>query len=173
MVSGSTVEREAPPRTLPAVGRLLDDPALAAPIARWGRPLVADLLREELGALREEILGGGRQEAPGDPAALAARVDARASRLLAPSPRAVINATGIVAHTNLGRSILSREAAARVAEAATAYLDLEYDLGTGRRGDRGEHLAPLLARLFPGHGSIVVNNNAAAIFLALSALAKG
>jgi L-seryl-tRNA(Ser) seleniumtransferase len=85
----------------------------------------------------------------------------------------VINATGVVAHTNLGRSILSQAAARRVADAAAGYLDLEYDLKTGERGDRMAHLDGPLQRLFPGHSSMAVNNNAGAILLALRALARG
>jgi L-seryl-tRNA(Ser) seleniumtransferase len=85
----------------------------------------------------------------------------------------VINATGVVAHTNLGRSILSVSAAARVATTAAAYMDLEFELDRGARGSRLSHLDPLLARLFPGRASTAVNNNAAAILLALRALARG
>jgi L-seryl-tRNA(Ser) seleniumtransferase len=150
-------------RSLPALGQLLQDEALRGAIERWGRTLVTDLLREAI----DEVRNGAPS---GDWAAI---VEARAAELLRPAPRAVINATGVVAHTNLGRSTLSPEAAARVAEAATSYLDLEYDLGRGSRGDRMAHLAPLLGRLFPGHAALAVNNNAGAILLALRALAKG
>ena len=150
-------------RSLPAVGRLLEAPELQPGIGKWGRALVTDLLREAI----EEV----RQGAPAPD--WARLVDERAGALLAPSPRTVINATGVVAHTNLGRSTLSAEAAARVAEAATTYLDLEYDVRRGTRGDRMAHLAPLLSRLFPGRVALAVNNNAGAILLALRALAKG
>jgi L-seryl-tRNA(Ser) seleniumtransferase len=150
-------------RSLPAVGRLLEDPSLSDAISRWGRPLVTELLREEIDQAR-------RGSPAGDWARL---VEERAVALLEPAPRVVINATGVVAHTNLGRSTLSEEAARRVAQAATCYLDLEYDVARGRRGDRMDHLAPLLARLFPGRASLAVNNNAGAILLALRALAKG
>ena len=157
---------------LPAVGRLLDDPALAAPVARWGRALVTSLVREVLDEARAKLAAGkpgGRLDA----AAIAKAVDARAGRLLSPSPRVVINATGVVAHTNLGRSVLSSAAARRVAEVAGAYVDLEYDLERGARGDRMSHLDGLLRRLFPGHAALAVVNNAAAIFLTLRALSKG
>jgi len=150
-------------RSLPAVGQLLEDPALQGAIERWGRTLVTDLLREAIDEVRR---GAPRAD-------WAAVVEARATELLRPAPRTVINATGVVAHTNLGRSTLSTEAAARVAVAATTYLDLEYDVAKGARGDRMAHLAPLLARLFPGTASLAVNNNAGAILLALRALAKG
>jgi L-seryl-tRNA(Ser) seleniumtransferase len=150
-------------RGLPSVGRLLEEPGLVPVLERWGRPLVTDLLREAIDEVR-------RGAAAPDWVRL---VDERAEALLSPSPRTVVNATGVVAHTNLGRSTLSAAAAARVAEAARTYLDLEYDVRRGARGDRMDHLAPLLARLFPGHAALAVNNNAGAILLALRALAKG
>jgi len=134
------VGSEAIFKGLPAVGRLLDDPAMADAIATWGRPLVTELIRVELDRLR-----GRMRETPDatpvpTPPDIATAVALAASKLLAPSPRTVINATGVVAHTNLGRSVLSPSAARRVAEAATGYLDLEYDLASGERGDRN---APL------------------------------
>jgi L-seryl-tRNA(Ser) seleniumtransferase len=160
-------------KRLPAISRLLDDPALADPLARWGRALVTDLLREEIERLRIRFQAG--EGTPGIPTAseLATSVDVRAAALLAPSPRVVINATGVIAHTNLGRSILSSAASRRVAEAAACYLDLEYDLQKGTRGERMVHLDGLLQRLFPGHSALAVNNNAGAILLAIRALAKG
>jgi L-seryl-tRNA(Ser) seleniumtransferase len=146
-------------------------------MVRWGRRLVTELLREELDGLRDGIREGrvegtavGRLVTAGS---LAARVDAAATRLAAPSPRVVINATGVVVHTNLGRSVLSEAAAGRVAAAASTYMDLELDLEAGRRGSRLDHLAPLMGRLFPEHGFAVVNNNAAAIMMTLRALARG
>ena len=158
-------------RALPAIGRLLDDEALAGAISRHGRPLVTALLREIVEALRSRV--GESAAAIPDEHELSRLVDRRAEALLAPSPRRVINATGVIAHTNLGRSVLSAAAAARVAEAATGYVDLEYDVAKGKRGDRMSHLTGLFERLFPGFDSLAVNNNAAATFLALRALAKG
>jgi L-seryl-tRNA(Ser) seleniumtransferase len=163
-------------RGLPSVSRILESRPFGRLTSTWGRGLVTDLLREALDEIRAELRAGGLETADlakrtGD-AALARRVDADAKRLMAPSPRTVINATGVVVHTNLGRSVLSQGAARRVAETSAAYMDLEYDLATGKRGSRLAHLEPLLARLFPGHGSVVVNNNAAAVMLALRALAR-
>ncbi len=160
-------------KTIPAVSRLLDDPALADAIARWGRPLVTDLLREELDRLRLRLQSGKNVGPVADAASFARSVAVNAEALLSPSPRVVINGTGVVAHTNLGRSLLSPAAACRVAEAAESYVDLEYDLAKGARGDRLSHLDGLLRRLFPGRSAVAVNNNAGAIFLALRALAKG
>ncbi|MDX1389878.1 MAG: L-seryl-tRNA(Sec) selenium transferase, partial [Acidobacteriota bacterium] len=144
-------------------------------VSRWGRGLTRDLLREALDDLREQTRAGRLDRAVGrsaTPTALARSVESAATRLFEPSPRAVINATGVVVHTNLGRSVLSAEAARRVAEAATAYMDLEYDVGAGRRGSRLSHLGPLMTRLFPGYDFVVVNNNAAAVMLTLRALAR-
>ena len=167
------MEREDPLRTLPAVGRLLDDPAFRDAIARSGRLLVTSLLREELDRARERLQSGKSEGSAPDAAALAAAVAAAADALLTPAPRTVINATGVVAHTNLGRSVLSPAAARRVAEAAESYVDLEYDLAKGSRGDRLSHLDGMLLRLFPGRSALAVNNNAGAILLALRSIAKG
>ncbi len=171
------MQTRAAPRKLPAVGKLLQGNAFRGPIREFGRGLVAALLRERLGALREQARAGkleARALARATTAtALAAEVRRAAGLLLAPAPHAVINASGVVVHTNLGRSPLSERAAARVAEAATRYMDLEYDLDRGRRGSRLAHLEPLMARVFPGHGFVAVNNNAAAIMLTLRALARG
>ncbi len=164
-------------RLIPAVGTLLAHPAFADLLEQAGASLVTALIREELEAVRGGVAGGtlspealSAHVAPED---VAARVRAAAARLLAPRPRRVINATGVIAHTNLGRAVLSRDAAVAVAEASAGYLDLEYDLARGARGKRMTHLAPLLHRLFPGAAALVVNNNAAAVLLALHALARG
>jgi L-seryl-tRNA(Ser) seleniumtransferase len=164
-------------RRLPAVSTILDSRPFRSLCRDHGTALVKALLRERLDVLRAE-LRAGRLDGPGlsravAASALARAVSATAQRLLEPSPRVVINATGVIAHTNLGRSPLSRTAAQRLVESATRYLDLEYDLPTGERGSRLQHLEPLVARLFPGQGFVVVNNNAAAILLTLRALARG
>ncbi len=164
-------------RGIPAVGRLLGSAPFERLSREFGPGLVTDLLREEIERLRDAVRGDRLPKAAlrkaGTAAALARAVGERARSLLRPSPRTVINATGVVAHTNLGRSVLSEAAAARVAAAAAAYMDLEIDLERGARGSRFSHLDPLLARLFPGHAATAVNNNAAAILLALRALARG
>lgn len=164
-------------RGIPAVGTVLSKPAFRRLAAEFGPRLITGLLRDVLGGIRSRALDGeitveglSKETAP---ARLAGLVGARARTFVTSSPRAVINATGVVVHTNLGRSVLSSAAAARVAEAASSYLDLEYDLDRGDRGDRMSHLAPLLDHLFPGAGSAVFNNNAAAILIALRVLARG
>ena len=99
------------------------------------------------------------------------RVEARLAAALAPSLRPVINATGVIVHTNLGRAPLSRAALARVGELAGGYTNLEYDLSAGSRGSRSVHAAALLTRLTGAEDAVVVNNNAAAVLLVLTALA--
>ncbi len=164
-------------RGLPAIGRLLEAAPIGALAKEAGGALVAALVREEVERMREDLLAGrlAKAELParGSVEAIARRVSREIERLLAPSPRTVINATGVVVHTNLGRSVLSAAAASRVAELSSRYMDLEFERETGERGSRIAHLAPLLARLFPGKSGFAVNNNAAAVFLALRALARG
>ncbi len=164
-------------KRLPGVSRLLAGRPLATLIRRLGRELVTDLVREELDGLRARIREGSLDRdalrAAVSATAVARRVERVAAELLAPRPRPVINATGVVVHTNLGRSLLSDEAADCVAAVARGYVDLEYDLAEGGRGSRLSHLEPLMKRLFPGSGFVVVNNNAAAIMLCLRALARG
>ena len=164
-------------RRLPSIARLLGSGPFEPVLGDYGSVLVTDLLRERLARLRGEIQGGaldgqrlGLVVAEG---ALAVAVAGDAESLLARRPRLVINATGVVVHTNLGRSLLSEAAARQVADAACGYLDLEYDIETGGRGHRLDNLQPLMERLLPGHSFTVVNNNAAATLLCLRALSKG
>ncbi len=163
-------------RSLPGMTRLLAARPVRSLAARHGASLVRDLLREALDELRQEIRSNGLEGAALHRAvsvrAITARVSRAAERLLG-GPRAVVNATGVVIHTNLGRSVLSDAAARRVAEAARGYVDLEYDVARGTRGE--PHDAPRAAASrasFPGAGFHVVNNNAAAILLCLRALAR-
>src|SRR5579864_9023289 len=130
-------------------------------------PLAVDAARTVLARAREKIQGGAE---PGDLTALL-REELAAAR--APSLRRVLNATGVVVHTNLGRAPLAPEALARVGEAARGYSNLELDLDLGERGSRQDHLAALVRRLTSAEAALVVNNNAAAVLLALAALAEG
>src|ERR1700758_603161 len=130
-------------------------------------PLAVAAARTVLERAREEIRAGS------DPGDLGARLAAELSAARAPSLRRVLNATGVIVHTNLGRAPLADEALAQVVEAARGYSNLELDLTTGTRGSRQDHVAPLLRRLTGAEASLVVNNNAAAILLALAALAEG
>ena len=150
-------------RDLPSVDELLRDERLAAE----PRAQALAAARAALERAREEIRVGAE---PGDlvERALAALEHARAPRL-----RRVLNATGVVVHTNLGRAPLAPEALERVAEVARGYSNLEYDLAEGTRGSRQDHAADLLRGLTGAEAALVVNNNAAAVLLALAALAEG
>jgi len=143
--------------------------------ARHGRALVAALVRERLDVLRREIRAGGLDGAALEAglAALPAWVESEARARTTSSMRPVINATGVVLHTNLGRAILPEAAVRRMAEVARAYTTLEYDLARGGRGSRSSHLDRVVALLFPGRAFHVVNNNAAAVLLALNTFAEG
>lgn len=155
-----------PRRALPAVGRLLELPAAAAAIERHGRTAVT-------GALRE-VLGNARAEAAPDrslsPEELLARAVAQVRRQQGHEPVGVINATGVLLHTNLGRAPLSADAVQALITAAGA-IDLELDLATGARGGRDAPVGDPLARLLGAEAAFAVNNGAAALVLALATLA--
>ena len=148
----------AAPRRPPAIGRLLATPAAQALVEQHGRPLVAEALRAAAEAFR-----AGDDTPPIEVAA--AWLDRHAR-----GPRRVLNLTGTVLHTNLGRAPLPPEALAAMAEASAA-TDLEYDLGAGERGERDTHLEALLCHLTGAEAALAVNNNAAAVLLLLRALA--
>jgi L-seryl-tRNA(Ser) seleniumtransferase len=156
-----------PLRELPSVDQLLADERLRAIVERHGRPLATQAARAALARAREDIQAGFEA---GD---LAARAEAEAAALLAPRLRRILNATGVVVHTNLGRAPLADEALARVQEIGRGYSNLEYDLGAGARGSRQDHVAAALRDLTGAEAALVVNNNAAAVLLALAALAAG
>jgi L-seryl-tRNA(Ser) seleniumtransferase len=151
-------------RDLPSVDELVGDARLAdsAP-----RSLVVAAVRSALARAREEIQAGAE---PGD---LVGRVERELVAARTPRLRPVLNATGVIVHTNLGRAPLAEAALQRVHEVARGYSNLEYDLRAGGRGSRQDHVAPILRRLTGAEGALVVNNNAAAVLLALAALAEG
>ena len=157
-------------RQLPSVDRLLSEEAVQALIAVYGRRQTVGGLREALDQVRDELRAGA--DVP-DVVALAARAGAHLRERLAPTLRPVINATGVIIHTNLGRAPLS--AATRVAMEAVSrgYSTLEYDLQAGRRGQRTVHAERLLCELTGAESALVVNNNAGAVLLALTGLAQG
>jgi L-seryl-tRNA(Ser) seleniumtransferase len=130
-------------------------------------PLAVDAARAVIDRAREEILAGSQ---PGD---LAAWLHAELVAARTASLRRVLNATGVIVHTNLGRAPLAEEALAQVVESARGYSNLELDLASGARGSRQDHLAALLQRLTGAEAALVVNNNAAALLLTLAALAEG
>jgi L-seryl-tRNA(Ser) seleniumtransferase len=155
-------------RSLPAVDAVLRDPVGEELAGSYGRAAVASAIRGALDGLRQEIVAGGKPE-------ISERaVAAAASRILSGRGlRRVVNATGVVLHTNLGRSVLSERAVAAVAEAAKNYSNLEYDLASGTRGSRYDHAVPLLKELTGAEDALVVNNCAGATLLALSAMVAG
>ena len=130
-------------------------------------PLAVDAARTVLDRAREEIRAGAE---PGD---LRERLAAELLAARAPSLRRVLNATGVIVHTNLGRAPLAEEAIAQIVETARGYSNLELDLREGKRGSRQDHVAVLLRRLTGAEAALVVNNNAAAVLLALAALGEG
>jgi L-seryl-tRNA(Ser) seleniumtransferase len=158
-------------RGLPKVDELLKRDDVEAAVASYGRDLVVDSLRDALEAAREAILAGSEEPvfATGVVEDAFARIDTAMARSLA----RVVNATGIVIHTNLGRSILSGEAIEAVAEVAGSYSTLEYDVESGERGSRHVHVERLLTELSGAEAAMAVNNNASAVMIALSALAGG
>jgi L-seryl-tRNA(Ser) seleniumtransferase len=150
-------------RDLPSVDRLLGDEVLAAA----PRSLAVAAARAALERAREAIRAG---EEPED---VTASARAELERLTARALRRVLNATGVIVHTNLGRAPLAARALERVAEVGGAYSNLELDLRSGARGSRQNHVAGVLCRLTGAEAALVVNNNAAAVLLALAALADG
>ncbi|MEZ4382472.1 MAG: L-seryl-tRNA(Sec) selenium transferase [Nannocystaceae bacterium] len=153
--------------SLPKVDRVLDVAALAE--HRAGRALKLRAVQERLGALREALLRGESSDAPPTAEALAIQVVAELDAILRPRPRAVLNATGIVLHTNLGRAPMGGAVVDAIVEAAGA-CDLELDLDSGARGSRFAHLRPLLAAVVGAEDVHVVGNGAAALLLACTAL---
>jgi len=162
-------------RRLPQLHDLLEGETCAAAVTRHGHRLVATLLRAALDDLRRRTRREGL--APDEVARLAEglpeRVALEAAVRTAPTLVPVINATGVVLHTNLGRAPLPVEALRRIAAIAGSYSTLEYDVGQGKRGSRATHVERLLGMIFPGRAAHMVNNNAAALLLALDTLAHG
>ncbi len=162
-------------RELPSVDEVLGRARMRELIERAGSGIVTQATRDALAGLRERLKSGA-VEASGARTDIVAdieeRVMAEVKAMLAASLRRVINATGVILHTNLGRAPLAAEAAAEIAETATRYSNLEYDVARGERGKRDVHTARLAAEMAGAESAIVVNNNAAAVFLVLNTLAK-
>ncbi len=157
-------------RQLPSVDELLRHPLLAASAATSARPLLVECAREVLGLAREQIRSG---QAHPSPDAIAAQVHTLFQQRQRPSLRPVINATGVIINTNLGRAPLSQESLQAIADVARGYANLEYDLEAGERGSRHTHVRALLCELTGAEDALVTNNNAAAVLVVLSALAAG
>jgi L-seryl-tRNA(Ser) seleniumtransferase len=167
-------------RQIPSVDELLLQPRLAELSKRVDRKLVVEVARAALADLRARITGemtsGILSEISAlasDPASLEKRITSLVERILARSLQPVINATGVILHTNLGRAPLPEAVVEEFRHTATQYSNLEYDLEAGERGKRDVHTAELLTRLSGAEAAIVVNNCAAAILVTLAALARG
>ncbi|MGH9012924.1 MAG: L-seryl-tRNA(Sec) selenium transferase [Acidimicrobiia bacterium] len=152
-----------PRRTLPPVDRVLGE------LDGLPHGLLTGCAREAVDAARELVATGAAMTYADVVAEARRRVDAIRERLL----RKVVNATGVLVHTNLGRAPIARDALAAASDVAAGYSNLEYRLDTGERGSRDEHAGALLARASGAEAGLVVNNNAAAVLLALAALARG
>jgi len=162
-------------RSLPSIERLLERPLALQLSETRGRERVRDWLREITGDLRGQL--ENIQSSLHSPQSLIEeverRLEARAAATSRPSLRRVVNATGVILHTNLGRAPLARQAVEALSETGSHYSNLEYDLNRGERGRRGAHCQDLLTRLTGSEAAVVANNNAAAVLLVLNTLAEG
>lgn len=158
-------------RQLPQVEEVLQSPQVSGIGALLPHSVLSDCARAAVDAARKTILDGSTQEV--DTTAIADDTCVRALATLRPSLRRVINATGVVVHTNLGRSPLAEEAIAAVTEAARSYSTLEYNTGKMARGSRHEHIEHLICALTGAEAAIAVNNNAAAVMMVLTEFAAG
>lgn len=164
-------KRQTTLRGLPSIDKLLRSPQGALLIEKYGHSLTVEAFRSELATQRKAVAAGR-----GNGFETESLIQAASSwleELFVSDLRPVINATGIVVHTNLGRAPLSSNALAAALEASASYSSLEYDLSTGRRGTRAEHVERMLKHLTGAEASMVVNNNAAAVLLMLTALCRG
>ena len=162
-------------KLIPSVDRLMNSPELETTLDQFPRSLVLKAIHQVLEHIRKEILKGTVYEAPADLALVrvAGQIKDRLEIMARPSLKTVINATGVIVHTNLGRSLLAERVIKRFKAIAGAYSNLEYDLDQGRRGSRDSHVEDILEELTSAEGVMVVNNNAAAVLIAIETLAKG
>lgn len=157
-------------RKLPSVDELLRSEVFAPYVREYGRELAVEAVRESIDRARRKILAGEKCPPFEE---IAREAIAILSEKFSPSILPVINATGVIIHTNLGRAPLSAEARAAMEAVARGYCNLEFDLKQGRRGSRYVHAEELLTKLTGAEAALVVNNNAGAVLLILSALARG
>jgi L-seryl-tRNA(Ser) seleniumtransferase len=155
------------PNKLPSVDRLLNDPNIASLVSDHGAPLVTRCARNLLEITRQQVLAGKSFESDD----LFDRLGEDVARAVRPSLRRVINLTGTVLHTNLGRAVLPTSAIDAMVEIGRGASNLEFDVIAGKRGDRHQHPEALLCQLTGAEGALVVNNNAAAVLLTLNSLA--
>ncbi|MBA1158817.1 L-seryl-tRNA(Sec) selenium transferase [Microvirga mediterraneensis] len=159
----------SPLRRLPSVDRVLRQPNVAALVEKHGRAETTQAVRDTLAALREDVRPGAEIDDETIVASVLAHLDARAEPRLKP----VFNLTGTVLHTNLGRAVLAEEAIKAATAAMRDAVSLEFDLASGRRGERDDHVRALVCELTGAEDATLVNNNAAAVLLVLNTLAQG
>jgi len=159
-------------RLLPSVEKLLSVPEIASLLCRYNRVYVTETVRSVLATLRQEILAG-KVKAPPAGIAVVHQVEAQIRAETHSPLRSVVNATGTILHTNLGRALLAQAAVEEMVRVATTPVTLEFDLSAGGRGDRDDVVEADLLALTGAEAATVVNNNAAAVLLALNALAEG
>jgi len=157
-------------RQLPAIDALLQQPDVALLIAEYGRPILVDALRITLARARQSVLNNHPVDM--SPSGLIEAARTFLVQQFQPTLRPVINATGVIIHTNLGRALLSKAAQQAVMDVASQYNTLEFNLSTGKRGSRYLHAEQALCEITGAEAALVVNNNAAALILILSALAR-
>ncbi len=155
---------------LPSVDELLKSPDSSQWLASFPRTIVVQAIRDIIAEERKKMLEGGHPDI--SPSTLLSCISARIKKLSSFSLLPVINATGIVLHTNLGRAVLSERALNNVIATSRGYSNLEYDLDAGKRGKRHSHTTRILRQLTGAEDALIVNNNAAAVFLSLAAIAK-
>ncbi len=160
-------------RQLPSIDKILSLPEIQDILSSYSRTLVTEVLRSIVSDIRTEILQGKKDLNIPDSSEYAALALKRIKQITQPPLRTVINATGTITHTNLGRALLSSAACDGLINAAQNYVNLEYDLETGKRGHRDRISEPLLQKLTGCEASTVVNNNAAAVLIALQTVAEG
>ncbi|MDB4444661.1 L-seryl-tRNA(Sec) selenium transferase, partial [bacterium] len=162
-------------KKIPSVDRLLNSPDMAGIISAYPRNLILKAINEVLGDIRKEIeKGEGPDALPGlNIDRVSKKVVEKLKILSQSSLRPVINATGVIVHTNLGRSILAEKVLEKFRPLGGGYSNLEYDLENGKRGSRHSHVEGILGELTSAEAAVVVNNNAAAVLLSLETLAKG
>jgi len=160
-------------KNIPKVDKVLEWPEVKVLLAEYPRPVVITAVRNVLDQLRAGLLRGDATAASLEIGAVTERVRTTLEQTNTPGLRRVINGTGVILHTNLGRAPLSESLRDVMLDAAFGYSTLEFDLETGTRGKRAVHVEKLLCTLTGAEAAVVVNNNAAAVLLALSSLAKG
>lgn len=161
-------------RKIPAVDRLLDAPDILEASSKYPRSLILRAIHQVLDEVRKELAEGGMTEDSPELKIekISSNVVERTGLLAQPSLKPVINATGVVVHTNLGRSILAERVLRRLSPLSGGYSNLEYDLDQGKRGSRYSHVEGILKELTSAEGALVVNNNAGAVLLSLETMAR-